>query len=889
MGFSSLCLTFVSMYILSIFVLFHLVVANSLQSYTTACHDDEISALLQFKQSFVISTSASGYNGAYPKTASWNSAWNQTSNCCSWDGVECDENTGHVIGLNLSSSYLYGSINPNNSLFRLVHLQSLNLADNDFNYSQVPTSIRNFPKLRYLNLSYSVFSGLVPFEISQLSKLSSLDLSKNYDLTGYFPKFNASSSPLMSLKLSSTSFLINLSSLIEEFDSLKELDVRECNISESSLPFLFGRLRHLIYLDISSNNFNGPIPYFLGNFIQLRYLSLSGNNFNGQIPSFFENLIQLTYLDISSNNFHGQIPSFFENLIQLTNLDISSNNFHGSIPQSLFNLMNLRFLDLSKNNLSGTIEFYMFHKLQNLTSLFLSGNKLEVLTESRFMNNTIALPKFEYLGLGWCNIRDFPNFLRSQQTLWSLDLSGNQLQDQVPNWMLNTSTQTLQRLNISHNFLSGFEQSPVVLPWANLTMLDLSYNMLRELSPLSSTSIQYYAISNNNLTGKVSPLICNMTSLFYLDFSNNKLSGILPQCLGNFSADLQYFNLGNNSFRGTLPQTYTNTSNLRMIDFSRNHFHGQLPRSLAYCANLEIVLLSHNNFTDTFPNWLGALPELNILTMDHNGFYGVIVKPNKKNLHFPVLRILDLSYNNFAGEFPFEYIFSGNGTTSFNQDLGYYYTEPFGYCSFTITSKGVERFYPKIQQDLVLIDISINNFEGQIPDFIGKLKGLWSLNISGNTLTGEIPSSLGNLTRLESLDLSKNKLSGEIPQILAQLDFLTKFNVSYNNLTGPVPRGIHFTTFDYTSYEGNPGLCGDPLSKKCENPEGTQLPTSTAEENDGGNGIELDWKFVWAGLGSGLLVGVVLADFVITKWNLLFIEIVTVLIRLSKRMRRPRY
>jgi hypothetical protein len=222
------------MYIISKLVLLHLVLANSLQSSSTTCHDDEISALLQFKQSFVIDMFASGYEDAYPKMASWKSAGNQTTNCCSWDGVECDEKTGHVIGLNLSSSYLYGSINPNNSLFRLVHLQSLNLADNDFNYSPIPFSIKHFSRLRYLNLSSSKFSGLVPCEISQLSKLSSLDLSENPDLTGYFPKFNASSSPLMSLKLSSTSFFINLSTLIEEFDSLKELDVRGCNISKGS-------------------------------------------------------------------------------------------------------------------------------------------------------------------------------------------------------------------------------------------------------------------------------------------------------------------------------------------------------------------------------------------------------------------------------------------------------------------------------------------------------------------------------------------------------------------------------------------------------------------------------------------------------------------------------
>ncbi|KAF3957232.1 hypothetical protein CMV_017730, partial [Castanea mollissima] len=45
----------------------------------------------------------------------------------------------HVIELDLSSCNLYGSINSNSSLFHLVHLQSLNLAFNNFNYSQIPS------------------------------------------------------------------------------------------------------------------------------------------------------------------------------------------------------------------------------------------------------------------------------------------------------------------------------------------------------------------------------------------------------------------------------------------------------------------------------------------------------------------------------------------------------------------------------------------------------------------------------------------------------------------------------------------------------------------------------------------------------------------------------
>ncbi|XP_062010251.1 receptor-like protein 7 [Rosa rugosa] len=890
---SSLCV--VSVLVLVLVVLsFHFVVANSSRSLQQpSCHDEESSALLQFKQRIVIDPYASFYHGAYPKISTWKPPLEgENKTCCSWDGVECDEKTGHVIGLDLSGSFLYGSINSNNTLFCLVHLERLNLADNDFNSSQIPPTIRNFPRLRYLNLSMSGFSGHVPYEVSQLSKLISLDLSQNDNMFLDERFLRSLTQNLTGLEKLDLSYMnISVPDTLANLSHLTSLSLNTCGMF-GKIPFSLGNLRHLIYLDLGSNIFTGQIPASLGNLTQLTELWLSLNQLSGHIPASLGNLTQLTELGLYSNQLSGPIPASLGNLIRLTELWLSfnqlsgpipaslgnltrltelwlySNNFNGSIPQSLFNLINLQSLYLDYNHLSGTVEFHKFVKLQKLTSLDLSSNHLEVLTESKSLNNaTIALPKFEYLRLSWCNLREFPSFLRSQMTLIELDLSGNKLQGQVPIWIWNTSTQTLRALNISHNFLSGFVQSPAVLPWANLEMLDLSFNMFSELLLLTSVaSIIYYNIASNKLTGQVSPMICNMTSLKYLDLSNNKLVGDLPQCGGNFSVQLEYLKLENNSFHGIFPQSYTSGSNLRMMDISYNNFYGQLPRSLANCASLEILVVSHNKFNDTFPVWLGAVPELKILTMDHNMFYGVIVK----HLTFPMLRILDLSYNNFLGEFPFGYVFSRNGT-SITDDLEYYHTNDFTYYenvflyySITIMSKGVERYYPKIQEDLILIDISSNNFEGKIPEFIGTLKGIWSLNISNNSLTGSIPSSLGNLSRLESLDLSHNKLSG------------------------PVPRGIHFTTFDSTSYQGNQGLCGDVLPKKCENYEGTQLPPSTSEDNDSDAGIELDCKFVVAGFASGLLVGVVLADFVITKWNVRFIEIVAVLVRLSKRMRRPR-
>ena len=64
---------------------------------------------------------------------------------------------------------------------------------------------------------------------------------------------------------------------------------------------------------------------------------------------------------------------------------------------------------------------------------------------------------------------------------------------------------------------------------------------------------------------------------------------------------------------------------------------------------------------------------------------------------------------------------------------------------------------------LEFLDLSDNQWSGEIPAELGNLDSLEVLDLSRNQLGGEIPAELGNLDNLKSLTLHENQLSGEIP------------------------------------------------------------------------------------------------------------------------------
>jgi len=307
----------------------------SSSSFNFSCHHYESSALLHFKSSFTINHDY--LCDGYPllKTATWK---NETD-CCSWDGVTCDTINGHVIGLNLGCEGLKGIFNPNSTLFHLAYIQKHNLSNNDFSGSYFHSKFGGFLSLTHLDLSYSLFKGEIPTQISHLSKLQSLHLSWSYQHNLVWKE-------------------TTLKKLVQNATNLRELFLDDTDLSSlrpNSIAFLFNQSSSLVTLNLARTGLSGKLKKRVLCFPSIQELDMSYNDeLQGQLPE-LSCSTSIIILDLSYCQFQGEIPMSFSNLTHLTSLTLSANSLNGSIPSSLLTLPRLTFLNLDENELSGRI------------------------------------------------------------------------------------------------------------------------------------------------------------------------------------------------------------------------------------------------------------------------------------------------------------------------------------------------------------------------------------------------------------------------------------------------------------------------------------------------------------------------------------------------------
>ncbi|XP_034686764.1 probably inactive leucine-rich repeat receptor-like protein kinase At5g48380 [Vitis riparia] len=85
-------------------------------------------------------------------------------------------------------------------------------------------------------------------------------------------------------------------------------------------------------------------------------IKLQGLGLKGKFPQGIRNCTSLTTLDLSNNNFFGPIPANINQLNPyVTDLNLSYNKFSGEIPSSMASCVRLNHLVLNKNQLTGQI------------------------------------------------------------------------------------------------------------------------------------------------------------------------------------------------------------------------------------------------------------------------------------------------------------------------------------------------------------------------------------------------------------------------------------------------------------------------------------------------------------------------------------------------------
>ena len=363
-----------------------------------------------------------------------------------------------------------------------------------------------------------------------------------------------------------------------------------------------------------------------------------------------------------------------------------------------------------------------------------------------------------------------------------LSLSGNMLRGSIPREL--SEMKSLVTLDLTGCFLTG--TLPQSFGSTSLTSLMLANNAIsgrffHEVDSPHLHSIREIRMENNLLTGTIhGPALSRMTELVSLSLSDNDLSGLIPgEELGSLPV-LTYLYLDSNNLVGPLPSqmaTQTGGASLLELWVQDNALSGTVPASYTQFDEMHDFYIDGNKLTGEVPQDLCG-PEINA------DFFANAPTNAERNycdsIACPAGSVA------LEGLYPCSRCPGGEVARIKNRYIG-----RTGECS-DYTERDVLRIFHRATtkggswsgiDDWGDESKPVCNMTGIACDAHGRVT---SISLKNRGLVGHIPNEVGALSFLESMDVSDNQLMGHIPSDLRWTS-ITQLNISGNRMHGVIP------------------------------------------------------------------------------------------------------
>uniref|UniRef100_A0A182SDV1 TOLL-like receptor 11 n=1 Tax=Anopheles maculatus TaxID=74869 RepID=A0A182SDV1_9DIPT len=395
-----------------------------------------------------------------------------------------------------------------------------------------------------------------------------------------------------------------------------------------------------------------------------------------------------------------------------------------------------------------------------------------------------SLRRLRDLKIEYCKIKYVPSMvLATLRDLRSLSLRTHNTDWSAMNLEFHPESfrglTELKRLDLADNNIWSLP-TDVFCPLFSLRHLNLTRNRLTDVSQLGfsdwgngptapgkacNTGLEVLDLSHNDLLALPDNGLSSLRSLSVLMLQDNLLTALADRSFVGLGS-LKVLNMSSNKLVALPPETFQSTRELRQIYLQNNSLSVLAPGMLEGLDRLEILDLSYNELTSEWVkrNTFAGMKRLVVLEIAHNALTK-IDRHVFRELYS--LQILNLEANQIES-------IADNAFSDLKNLV-----------ALTLSHNRLKRIEQHHFSELYVLNqlyIESNMIESMHGRALENLTNLNDLNLNDNRLT-EIPEGLGKLRFLKSLDLGKNRISAVSNASFEGLEQLLGLRLVENRIT----------------------------------------------------------------------------------------------------------